>query len=722
MSPAKKNIFLRINFGLFILFLLLIFAFGCTRYQFEDEILVKSKKVNVDADFDTVDLINFEISGHNLKTESRSYFYERTVADYCAGIQTASLGQNCTEGSNMAWLDFNCQTKNGKNKYAVTYVFAMKDKNGHAIPAKCGTIQNPGPGGTQFTQIVSADQSTTPAAGSSTLVANNKVFYIDDNNLRPFDGASLTPFLNNGFGVKRTYDSNGLLQKIEMGHRNFSKDEFNGHPVSDSSIYGAVTIQNIDSANRKVLGSVKQYENNKHVIRTLEYQNVVYDDNAKHQLDQSACGCPILGTVFSSYSASSIVGAPAPTTLGKKLLLTTRKIDFGKSTLGCGFGEVTDIVSGISNVKPNVDLQGSGFCNGSWYRKFSTGESADDSTPQTFSFTSVTNAALSTDYYSNQITITGINVNSPLTISGGYYSYQRGTAAFTVYSSQPTMVQNGDVIRVKGTSAATNATTLNATLTIGGVSATYSITTMASSPPPNLTHGECGDAADTAAWPTDPPPSWGLCDVGGLNQYPSGNGPWNWTCTGTDGVAVNCRKYTLVNLSCSDANAHVQSGFKYCTDKNGTYIDCTACNPGVCAVGYGKDYFSQCVALNYGSCELQSLSGDYVWATLEGSDSNNSCQAKIFNANLSIGQTVSYTCDPAYEDGRIVIKCDSETQNSSTDNGGQPYEIKLLKYDKASGGFFDWQLFHGLGYDTSYGTIWINGDNSAANGSFLKIH
>jgi hypothetical protein len=97
-----------------------------------------------------------------------------------------------------------------------------------------------------------------------------------------------------------------------------------------------------------------------------------------------------------------------------------------------------------------------------------------DSTPTAFTFTDVTNAGLSTVYESNTITVTGIDAPAAMTITGGQYSVNGGA-----YASGPTTVFNGDSVKVRTTSSGSNSAGVDVTLTIGGVSDTYTVTTAA---------------------------------------------------------------------------------------------------------------------------------------------------------------------------------------------------------------------------------------------------
>ena len=98
---------------------------------------------------------------------------------------------------------------------------------------------------------------------------------------------------------------------------------------------------------------------------------------------------------------------------------------------------------------------------------------AADTTPDQFNFTDRTNVALSTEYKSNAITVSGIDTATLISVTGGTYSVNG--AAFTSASGT---VNLGNTVKVRKVSAASYSTTENATLTIGGVSDTFSVTTL----------------------------------------------------------------------------------------------------------------------------------------------------------------------------------------------------------------------------------------------------
>ncbi len=104
----------------------------------------------------------------------------------------------------------------------------------------------------------------------------------------------------------------------------------------------------------------------------------------------------------------------------------------------------------------------------------------DTPTPAPFTFADQTNAALSTAVASNAITVSGMNAAAPISVIDGAYAVNGGA-----YTDAPGMVNNGDVVAVRQTSAASYLTMTNTTLTIGGIFDTFSVTTGES--PINLT-------------------------------------------------------------------------------------------------------------------------------------------------------------------------------------------------------------------------------------------
>jgi uncharacterized delta-60 repeat protein len=104
----------------------------------------------------------------------------------------------------------------------------------------------------------------------------------------------------------------------------------------------------------------------------------------------------------------------------------------------------------------------------------STTDSVIDVAPDPFSFTDQANVATSTLIVSAPVTITGIDAPAPISISNGQYSIGCG-ATFTNATGT---ISDGQTVCVRHTSAPVGATSVNTVLTIGGVSDTFTSTTL----------------------------------------------------------------------------------------------------------------------------------------------------------------------------------------------------------------------------------------------------
>ena len=91
-----------------------------------------------------------------------------------------------------------------------------------------------------------------------------------------------------------------------------------------------------------------------------------------------------------------------------------------------------------------------------------------------FSFTSLDNVDLSTSVVSNPITVAGVACATPISVTGGDYSVNGGTFVSTAGS-----VKNGDVVRVRVTSAPDYLQSRSALLTIGGIVSNFAVTSVA---------------------------------------------------------------------------------------------------------------------------------------------------------------------------------------------------------------------------------------------------
>lgn len=101
-----------------------------------------------------------------------------------------------------------------------------------------------------------------------------------------------------------------------------------------------------------------------------------------------------------------------------------------------------------------------------------------DTAPTAFDFTpNVTNAALNTlTTAANTVTISGINTSAPVSVSGGGSPQIRINGGAWVTSGT---IANGQTLQLRLTSSGSGSTALTATVNVGGVTDTWSVTTAA---------------------------------------------------------------------------------------------------------------------------------------------------------------------------------------------------------------------------------------------------
>lgn len=143
-------------------------------------------------------------------------------------------------------------------------------------------------------------------------------------------------------------------------------------------------------------------------------------------------------------------------------------------------------------------------------------------TPDAFTFVDQTGVPVSTVRESNAVAVSGLANPATVSVTGGEYEINGDGNWLTADGS----VANGDQVRVRHTTSASYLTATDTTLTIAGVSDTFTSTTG-----PAPVAGSCGAAAGfaTAFMPTS-----GLCSSGSASLMAAAS-PWRWTCAGSEG-------------------------------------------------------------------------------------------------------------------------------------------------------------------------------------------
>jgi RimJ/RimL family protein N-acetyltransferase len=103
-----------------------------------------------------------------------------------------------------------------------------------------------------------------------------------------------------------------------------------------------------------------------------------------------------------------------------------------------------------------------------------------DTTPDPFTFLDYVDVVPNTSQQSNEIVVTGINALTPISVVGGRYSID-----YTALTDLPGLVNPDDKVVVVHTASANFSTSTHTTLTIGGVSDTFTTTTQAEDTTPD---------------------------------------------------------------------------------------------------------------------------------------------------------------------------------------------------------------------------------------------
>ncbi|PCJ88598.1 MAG: hypothetical protein COA54_02455 [Thiotrichaceae bacterium] len=183
--------------------------------------------------------------------------------------------------------------------------------------------------------------------------------------------------------------------------------------------------------------------------------------------------CDVNGVVLAANAISFVHGGMDRASTGAYISATQGYI----GVLGAGTNQVSAMAYKISageTLVGNVDITGSAATDLTYSTHFSLVESALDTAPDPFSFVDQTDVALSSVITSAGVTITGINAPAPVTSVNGTCSINGGA-----YSTAPGNCVANDVITARHTSSASNATAVDTIVTVGGISDTYTSTTLA---------------------------------------------------------------------------------------------------------------------------------------------------------------------------------------------------------------------------------------------------
>ncbi|MDP1609947.1 MAG: DUF1566 domain-containing protein [Sulfuritalea sp.] len=180
-----------------------------------------------------------------------------------------------------------------------------------------------------------------------------------------------------------------------------------------------------------------------------------------------------LGVVVTGIAGVTLNAAPFANAGQFGLSGNSLVIDPGKITQPA-VGVVDIYVITVNNFGGGTTLVTVNVSHGSVKIDSITIGAATDTTPDAFTFVDQTNIARSTLTESAAITVAGINAAAAISVAGGEYQINGGA-----WTGAAGTITNGQTVKVRHTTSASTSTATNTVLTIGGVSDTFTTTTVA---------------------------------------------------------------------------------------------------------------------------------------------------------------------------------------------------------------------------------------------------
>ncbi len=346
--------------------------------------------------------------------------------------------------------------------------------NGGAYTSSAGTVAN---GNTVTVRVTSSANYSTTVDAVLTIGGVSDTFSATTVDDTTPDAFSFTD--QNGVALSTAITSNAIVVSGITGPAPISITGGSYSVNSDSFTSSTGTLNNGDSVTVKVTSSGTSSTAVNAVLSiggvSDTFTVTTLDDTTPDAFTLTDQTGVALATPITSNSIT-VTGTTAAASIS--IVGGTYAINSGSFTSGAGTVAPGDTVavkvtsSGSYSTSVNTTLTIGGVSD------TFTVKTLDDTTPDAFAFTDQTNAARNADVTSNPIVVSGITGPTPISITGGTYSVNSGS-----YTGGSGSINNGDTVVVRVTSSGGYSTAVDSILTIGGVSDTFTVTTLADTVP-----------------------------------------------------------------------------------------------------------------------------------------------------------------------------------------------------------------------------------------------
>lgn len=253
-----------------------------------------------------------------------------------------------------------------------------------------------------------------------------------------------------------------------------------------------------------------------------------------------------------------------------------------------------------------------------------------------FSITAVTDATISTLYTSDDINVTGISGTASVTLSNGTLLKNSAVVTVNTDGTTTTTMVDGDILAIRLTSSTSYETEVTATLTVGGVSHAFSVTTTTSNQPSSFTF-----TSVTGATPGETKTS-NTITVSGLDDNTTVNGSFN------DG-GNTADVYLNGSMPSSDSSFTVENG-----DELYITLD---------AGSYGTSLSA--------TLTLGATSTSFTVTTMSAPSLSINNGASAINLSYANTVTLTTTITPSTVDGNVTWSSDDTTVASVDSSSGE---------------------------------------------------